>query len=191
MTPLWYPWQESPWKWCRLPPPWLQEAEQEAQRRRTYKRALGETPVFQTDAPTNEITGLLGEQAAASLFNLRADTELRPGGDGGVDLRVGPLRIDVKTRRLPRIPRPDDRLMVPDPQVHKLKDGLILLAMAWVQPLERMYCLGWEGSTEFKARALPWPDAPACPCHYLEYSTLRGLTELNDLITHLMVEAEP
>ena len=186
---LWTRWHDTPWRYCRVPPEWFAEAEREAHRRREFQRTLGATPLFQTDPTLNELTGLLGEKAAASLFSTTIDTELRPGGDGGVDLRVGPLQIDVKTRRLARIPRPDDRLMVPDPQMRKLQDGLILLAMAWVQPLGWMFCLGWEGSTEFKNGALRWLDAPACPCHYLEYSTLRGLTELNDLITHLMVEA--
>lgn len=189
MTPFWSLWKDGPWRWLRIPSAWLLEAEIEVHRRREFQRSLSASPIFQTNADLNELTGLLGERAAASLFSLKADTSLRPGGDGGIDLRVGPLHVDVKTCHLRTIPRPDNKLVMPLPQFRKLNDGLVLLAMAYVPSQERIWCVGWEGSTEFKQRAQEWKDAPACPCRYLSFSDLRPLEELNDLITHLMLEA--
>lgn len=191
MTPFWSLWKDGPWHYLRIPPVWLLEATPLAYLRRDFQRSIGASPIFQTDSIQNEVTGLLGEKAAASLFSVKVDIELRSGGDGGVDLRVGPLHIDVKTCHLRTIPRPDNKLVMPLPQFRKLKDGLVLLAMAYVPSQERIWCVGWEGSVEFKQKAQEWKDAPACPCRCLPFSDLRPLEELNDLITHLMVEAVP
>lgn len=59
-----------------------------------------------TDAQAHMV-GLVGEFAFASVAGLKVDTSTGYFGDGGVDFKVGPATIQIKTRRLTGRYKPD------------------------------------------------------------------------------------
>jgi hypothetical protein len=121
---------------------------EQAQRRRSFQRYAQRADAWGRGLTTSpELTGFLGHWAFCNYLNRRMGTSLAPdmvprrGGDGGVDIVIGNVTIQVKTRVTSR------RNLIRRVDAAKKMRGLVckLFAFArWEPEQMRVSLLGWS-----------------------------------------------
>lgn len=128
--------------------------------------------------PRQNLVGLAGEHAFAQRFGLPIDTELRAGGDRGIDFvlptRHGPKTVDVKTTTWDG---PRRRMLV---EAGKLNAEIYVLAH-YCEIAKRARLLGWQWRQVIKTYA-PRDTGRGVVNHEIPEYALRHIDDLAEQV---------